>query len=74
MTIEFFDACLNELCERKPFHRFSVELSSGRRIEIEQPRGIAFREGFAVFYGADKKFEWFNHQEVIRFVELQSKS
>lgn len=69
MNEKSFDAILNELCSRNPFQLFSVELKTGRQFEVDHPKGLAFRDGFAVFIGPDTKIERFDFHNVNRIFE-----
>jgi hypothetical protein len=49
MSAGNFDSILRLLAEKRPFTVFTVELNGGRRIEVDSPNAIVFRDGVAVF-------------------------
>lgn len=69
MSADNFDALMNELCFRKPFQIFTIELSSGKQLEIDHPKGLSFRDGFAIFIAPGGIPNWFDYRSVNRIIE-----
>lgn len=49
MDADNFRNTMTELTEIRPFRIFTIELLNGRRIEVDHPRAVNFRDGTAVF-------------------------
>jgi hypothetical protein len=64
MTSENFDEIVRNLCERRPFTIFTIELNGGERIEIDFPNALTFRNGVASFISPGGKPIWFDHDSV----------
>lgn len=64
MTKENFSQVLDALAENKPFRVFTVELSGGRRLEVDHPRALVVRDGVAVFLAPGGVPIWFDHDIV----------
>lgn len=69
MTAEAFDDVLGALLDRRPFQIFTVELNGGEKIEIDHPRAISYREGFAHFTAPGGKLYWFDHTSVNKLMD-----
>lgn len=46
---ELFDQTLSAFYERRPFRPFTVAMNNGDRLEVDHPRALAFRLGFATY-------------------------
>jgi hypothetical protein len=68
MRGEHFDRTLRGLQRRKPFRRFTVELVSGDRFQVDHPEALVVRAGVAVFIAKDGTPVWFDHESVSQFI------
>ena len=68
MTAEQFDDVVNKLCDRKPFHPFTILLNDGMKIEIDHPRAIINRNGEAYMYLPGGKSLWFGSDSVSKII------
>lgn len=64
MTADNFNSVLEGLRQIKPFHVFTVELTSGRRFEVDHPGALVVRDGVAVFLAPGGIPIWFDHESV----------
>ena len=64
MTAEHFDGLLNGLRKSQPFQIFTIELTTGRRFEIDHPDALIARYGVAVFMAPGGIPIWFDHESV----------
>jgi hypothetical protein len=64
MTAEDFDHVLQGLRQRTPFRVFTVELTAGRRFEVDHPGALVVRDGDAVFIAPGGFPIWFDHESV----------
>lgn len=67
MTAENFDHILHEFQHRQPFQPFTVELTSGRRFEVDYPGALVYRKGVAVFISPGGYPILFDHESVSDF-------
>ena len=67
MTAEHFETTLDVLMAQ-PFKPFAVELNTGQRIEIDQPRAVSSRGGYAVFTSPGGVLVMFDHESVNQFI------
>ena len=74
MLAESFERALTASCRRTPFEPFTVELSSGGRIEVKHPEALVFRGGIAVHFGADGELTIFDHHGLTRFIGVLPQS
>ena len=51
MTPEVLEATIDGLCQRSPFHPFTLMMTNGSRLEVDHPKAVHFYRGFGVFYG-----------------------
>jgi len=65
-----FDRVLLELRQRTPYWAFTVELSSGRRFEVDLPDALAVRDGVAVFIAPGGHPIWFDHENVNQIITV----
>jgi hypothetical protein len=65
--VTFFNE-LRRLCDRDPFRPFVVELTTGERIEIDDPEGLAFAGGYATFINAEGEPTNFDYTVVARLI------
>ena len=68
MTAKNFDRALAALHRRRPFRRFTVELVSGSRFQVDHPEALVVRGGTAVFIAADGTPILFDHESVSQFI------
>lgn len=66
MTKEEFENTLRQFWWAEPPQPFVVELTDGTRIEVENPKAVAFSEGAAVFFSPSAEFVPFSHENVLR--------
>lgn len=64
MLAENFERSLRALTRRVPFQPFTVELTSGGRIEVDHPEALVFRSGVAVHISAEGVPTLFDHHGV----------
>jgi hypothetical protein len=70
---DFFDVIIT-MMNRKPFRGFIVELQDGSRIEIDRPRSLAVRGGFAVGFASGGTYVRFDCENVRQVVEVETNS
>jgi hypothetical protein len=68
MTAENFDHVLQGLRQRTPFQVFTVELTTGRRFEVDHPTALVVRDGVAVFIAPGGFPIWFDHESVSQII------
>lgn len=73
MTAEHFEMSLDVLMAQ-PFKPFTVELNTGQRIEIDHPRAISSRDGYAVFTAPGGVLLMFDHESVHQFINAPAHS
>jgi hypothetical protein len=66
MTREKFEQELHRFCDAKPFQAFTVELSSGERLEIDYR--LAIRDGVAVYLAPRGAPTIFTHDSVNQII------
>jgi hypothetical protein len=66
MNADQFEQTIETLLERRPFRKFTVELSQGDPVEIDQPRMIAMRDGTAACFTSGGRPFWFRYSDVTR--------
>jgi hypothetical protein len=69
MTADHFEETIIALLDRVPFELFTVELNTGKRIEIDHSRAALVRNGKAVFVGPGGTPHWFDHESVTQIIE-----
>jgi hypothetical protein len=67
---EFFNE-LRRQCDRTPYRPFTVELTSGERVEVDDPEGLAFAGGFATFIPEEGDLVEFAHSDVARIITAE---
>lgn len=65
MTAEQFEFALKAFLSRQPFHPFTISLTSGSRVEIDEPSAIAHRNGLVAHMSADGITSFFDHESVV---------
>ena len=68
MSPDVFNETLVALCERIPFRPITVILNSGDRVQIDHPRALALRGGFAMFAGPGSKPYFFESDAVSQII------
>ena len=68
MTTDHFDRSLRAFQQRRPFQRFTVELVSGDRIQVDHPEALVVRDGVAVYIARGGVPSLFDHESVSQFV------
>lgn len=68
MTSDTFQQLLEALAKRNPFHRFTVEMVGGRRVEVDHARALVTRDGVAVYIAPGGIPIWFDHESVTAIV------
>ncbi len=69
MVSKSFAKALKAFVLRKPFRRFTVELISGERIEVEHPEALVFRGNVAVYFSPKNEISIFDHEGVARLTD-----
>ena len=69
MTAEDFEAFLEAFVSRKPFKVFTVELHNGSRFEVDHPRAILWRDGYAIFAAPGHIPIYFDHEGVVQIID-----
>jgi hypothetical protein len=69
MTVDNFQALLETLLSRKPFKVFTVELQNGNRFEVDHPRAVVYRDGFAIFVSPGPVPVYFDNEAVVQFID-----
>ena len=64
MTAEHFETTYRALLSITPFRPFTVELNTGQRYEIDNPRATAIRDGKAVLFAPGGVPVLFDHEGV----------
>jgi hypothetical protein len=64
MTKEVFEQTLRDLVRRDPVRPFVVELVNGTRIEIDDPKAVAFADGAAGFLSSSFELIPFSCEDV----------
>lgn len=64
MAPDNWEKTLRAFQRRVPFHPFTVELSSGSKIEVDHPEALVMRGGTAVYLGPDGDLTLFDHHAV----------
>jgi hypothetical protein len=71
MTKDEFDKTLREFWWAKPPQPFVVELTDGTRIDVDDPKAVAFSEGGAVFLSPAYALVEFSCDNVLRIHAAQ---
>ena len=74
MTAEHFQETLEALMSRQPFKRFTIELNTGQRYEIDHPRATAFQDGAGVFLAPGGVPVFFDHESVTQVINSPAHS
>jgi hypothetical protein len=69
MNADQFEQTIETLVERRPFRKFTVELSQGDPVEIDHPRMITMRDGVAAGLKSGGRPFWFDFRDVISICE-----
>lgn len=69
MTTENFEAFLEAFVSRKPFKVFAVELHNGNRFEVDHPRAILWRDGYAIFASPGRIPIYFDNEAVVQIID-----
>ena len=69
MTVENFEGFLEAFVSRKPFKVFTVELHNGNRFEVDHPRAILWRDGYAIFASPGRVPIYFDHEAVVQIID-----
>jgi hypothetical protein len=68
MTAEHFEETLDVMMSIRPFKPFTVELNTGQRIEIDHPRAVSSRNGYAIFTSPGGTPIFFDHESVNQII------
>ncbi len=63
-----FQHAVSVLLERRPFEMFTIELKTGRRLEIDSPVALSARSGVSVFIAPGGNFVIFDHDSVSEII------
>ena len=74
MTAEHFQETLDVLLDVRPFKPFTVELNTGQRIEIDHPRAVSSRSGYAIFTSPGGVPIFFDHDGVNQIIHAPAHS
>ncbi len=69
MSAEIFTALLERMLSRSPFQVLTIELNSGKRFEIDHPRAVVYRDGFAIFLAPGRIPIYFDNNSVENIVD-----
>ncbi len=69
MTAENLEGFLEAFVSRKPFKVFTVELHNGNRFEVDHPRAILWRDGYAIFAAPGHIPIYFDHEAVVQIID-----
>ena len=69
MTAENFEGFLEDFVSRKPFKVFTVALHNGSRFEVDHPRAILWRDGYAIFAAPGHIPIYFDHEGVVQIID-----
>jgi hypothetical protein len=69
MTAENLEVSLEAFVSRKPFKVFTVELHNGNRFEVDHPRAILWRDGYAIFAAPGHVTIYFDHESVVQIID-----
>jgi hypothetical protein len=69
MTTENFEGFLEAFVSRTPFRVFTVELHNGNRFEVDHPRAILWRDGYAIFAAPGHIPIYFDHEAVVQIID-----
>ena len=64
MTDKNFRQILEALLSKSPFQVFTIELRSGERYAVTQPRALAYRDGLVVLLADHQVSVYFDHESV----------
>ena len=64
MTRENFALTVQALASRRPFHPFTIELTGGRRLEVDHPMSLAYLGRTALFLAPGNVPVIFDHEAV----------
>lgn len=68
MTYENFEHLINLYKSKKPFQIFTIRLHNGERYEVDDPSGLAYKEGLAVLISPGPVPVWFDHESVSEII------
>ena len=68
MTPANFQSVIEALLTKAPFRPFTVELTGGRRFEVDHARALVARDGVAVYLAPGSVPIWFDHEGVAAIV------
>jgi len=68
MTSDNFDKALRLLQDRRPYQVFTVELDTGKQIEVDHPNAIVVRDGVAVYVAPGGIPVLFDHDSVNQII------
>ena len=71
MTKEEFDNTLREFWWAEPPRPFVVELTNGSRIDVDDPKAVAFNEGSGVFLSPAYELIGFSYDKVLKIYAAQ---
>jgi hypothetical protein len=69
MTAEHLDRIIRAFQKRAPFRSYSVELTSGTRIDVDHQEALVFRGGVAVYLSADGEPAFFDLESVTQLTD-----
>lgn len=69
MTREYFGETLAAMMERKPFRVFTIELHGGKRLEIDGPHAVVWREASAIFLAPGLVPIYFDNESVSQIID-----
>jgi len=66
MTRDELDRLLRALARQRPFRQYWIEFFSGERLTAIHPEAVGPREGYFVFIGPDREYQFFGASAVCR--------
>jgi hypothetical protein len=74
MTVEHFQETLDMLMARQPFKPFTIELNTGRRLEVDHPSVAAYKDGAGAFLAPGGIPTFFDHESVNQIINSPAHS
>jgi hypothetical protein len=73
MTAEHFETAIDALMALRPFKPFTIELSTGKRMEVDHPGALLWKDG-AIFKSPGGPIIIFDHDSVNQIIDTPAHS
>ena len=73
MKRDDFQRAVDELKSRVPFRPFVIEMDSGQRFVVADPKALSCYAGGGTYSHADGNFDFVESEDVSRLVEVEEK-